>query len=55
MSKLTIYCDHVSDNHVHCNKYAVIPIEDEQTFEDAVKESYWTIDDAGNIYCQEHN
>lgn len=51
---VTVYCDNVNSNHVHCNKYNKIAVENvDETFVEVIERSSWSYRD-GNFYCPEH-
>jgi hypothetical protein len=51
---ITVYCEHVSDNSVHCNKYNTLIMQGRsETVSEVIEESKWEIRN-DKIYCPEH-
>lgn len=51
--ELTLYCDHISSNQVHCNKYKSLKVDFDTTVRDAIEDSDWGIVD-DEVRCEEH-
>jgi hypothetical protein len=54
MTTFRVVCDHVSKNHVHCNRCKVIDIGVDETPTEAIQKTDWTIDGT-EFYCPEHS
>ncbi len=51
---ITLYCNDISKNSVHCNRYITLKIPDvDMTVKKIIADSEWKYKD-GNTYCEEH-
>lgn len=50
---LTLYCEHISKSHVHCNKYKKLHIGMDETPLESIEETDWGIVD-GEVRCDDH-
>lgn len=50
---LTLYCEHVSNRHVHCDRVKKVGISVDETPQEVIERSQWEIVD-GEIWCDEH-
>lgn len=51
--EVTVYCDDVSKNHVHCNKYLTVAVTDTDEIDEKIEEQGWQVTEDG-IYCDDH-
>ena len=53
--RLTLYCNHVSSRHVHCNMAKRMKVRDTSaTVADVIAQSEWSVE-GGDVYCPEHS
>lgn len=52
--KITAFCDHISTNHVHCNRYVRAKLDDPNNVEKALEEKGWEVE-GDETYCGDHH
>lgn len=52
---LTLYCDHVSKNHVHCNRVTKVTVDNiDRTVREIIEaKTGWEVR-RGEMFCDEH-
>lgn len=53
--KIEFHCEHVAKNHVHCNRYTIVPnVGKKQPPSEAIERTDWSFVD-GDVRCPQHS
>ena len=54
-AEVTLFCENVSRNHVHCNRYTTIDVQQlNRSIDEVIEETEWSYNNKRKILCPAH-